>query len=77
LSEPWAGVRVVLIGDKGHASLQYIPRIDPTATVVFPPLRFDSGNVDEVLLLAPHLGALSLQSSPSLFVCQESSSYEA
>jgi hypothetical protein len=57
LSEPSSGVQVVLIGDSGEASLQYIPRMDVDSTAPWPESRFDAGSVADVVLLAPDLGA--------------------
>lgn len=70
LSEPSSGVQVVLIGDNGQASLQYIPRVDVDSTVAFVGSRFDSGNVDDVRLLAPDIGNIA-----SIWIAPESGTW--
>ena len=49
---------MVLIGEDGRASLQYIPRFDAESASNFVASRFDAGNVDDVELLVPDLGEL-------------------
>lgn len=59
LSEPQSGVNVVLFGEDGRASLQYLPRFDTQCDSPFLPSRFDAGNVDDVVLLVPDLGTIT------------------